>query len=133
MPLVRSPEIGQFQVVWQKRLRRPLYDPPPPPDPEPEPPPRRERPRRNRAKTRQRARQVEVQLVGTVLEANHSMAFLMNRDGHVDLKRVGDTLDAPAGARVEQIDRDQVTLVVQGQPLTLKMPEPPKMPEQGIP
>jgi hypothetical protein len=60
--------------------------------------------------------------VGTVIEQGRSVAILMDQQGKIDLKPVGDTLELnPQGIRVEAIAQEEVTLNYQGRQMIVGM------------
>lgn len=65
---------------WNRTLRQPLYDPPPPPPQE----------------VVVEHRPITVKLVGTVIEAENSQAFVRQQSGAVEIKRLGDQVTADA-------------------------------------
>lgn len=86
---VKAPSIEATQAIalnpgqWNRILRQPLYDPPPPPPPQ----------------VVVEHRPITVTVVGTVIEAENSQAFVKQQSGAVEIKRQGDqvTTDAADG------------------------------------
>jgi type II secretory pathway component PulC len=103
------PTLAQFEPLCRRPLRRPLYDPPPKAKPAPvvvaqKPPP------------------LNVRLVGTALEPDHSMAMLLTSRGTIEMKAVGDKLDdTPDSAELTSIEQDRVTLRYHGQTVRLEV------------
>jgi hypothetical protein len=108
--------VTAFAKLWQRPLRRPLYDPPPAP--------RRRDDEDRRRRRQQRQRPADVRLIGTMLEGdNRSTAvFLTGSSGEIDLKQVGDTLRLGSDElRIEKIEASQVTLSDGARSTTLAM------------
>jgi hypothetical protein len=103
------PTLAQFEPLCRRPLRRPLYDPPPKTKSAPvvvakTPPP------------------LNVRLVGTALEPDHSMAMLLTSCGTIEMKSVGDKLDdTPDSAELTSIEQDRVTLRYHGQTVRLEV------------
>lgn len=96
----RVPPLKSFEAVWELNLRTPLYD--------------------NAAPTRVQARAVfPARLMGTILEPDNSQAMFATASG-VEFKRIGDTI---ADAQVVEIGADSVTVLFQGDRLTLRADE----------
>lgn len=77
----RAPTREDFAQLWDRPLRRALYDPPPPKAVVRELPP------------------LNVELLGTIIEAENSMAIVRTEQGRVEYKRVGESIgptDSPA-------------------------------------
>lgn len=114
-----SLEVASLEPLLNKRLRRPLYDPPPPSKPTVA---KTDRAKKNRQR---RAAPPDVQLIGTVLEEGRSVAILMDRQGQIELKESGQTLQTVIpGAKVTQVTRNEVHLDYRGQSMILRMEEP---------
>ena len=104
------PSLADLQRLGQITLYRPVQEPTVAaapaaatlPAPAPPPPP-----------------QLNVQLVGTVMEADNSRAFFQLPSGRTVLRRVGQSV---AGARIVSIERQSAVLEYQGQTLTLQAP-----------
>lgn len=93
--------LRDFQTIWHRPLQQPLYDPPKPdPEPAPEPPP------------------LELRLLGTVIEPQRTQAILLTGDGHMVFKSLGETIK---GARITQIESEQVTVEYHQRTLTLTL------------
>jgi len=102
----REPTRDDFASLWDRPLRRALYDPPPPPPVVRELPP------------------LGVELLGTIIEPDNSMALVRSEQGSVEYKRVGDIVgpvDSPAsvveiGAESIIVERaeERITLGVRG-------------------
>ena len=103
-------------AVLRRSLRAPLYDPPPAPPktpanvrpvprPKPTPPPR-----------------LNLTLVGTIIDPDHSLAIVADADGNFDVKGVGDSLELqPAGVRIGHIEAEVITLQYQGREATIRL------------
>jgi len=101
------PTLSQFEGLWDKRLRRPLYDPPPP------------TPKVAEVK---KLPPLQIKLLGTIIEPGKSQAMLATPRGTVELKRVGDTIDSEQPpAELVTIERDRVVLKRQGDLITLEI------------
>ena len=96
---------GDLRVsgVWDKPLRRPLYDPPPPPPPQIPPPP-----------------PLRLKLLGTIVESGRSEAIVSVATGQIEMARVGTTLD---DATIRSIEDGRITVDYHDQTLTLE-PQP---------
>lgn len=119
-PAIASPPVTDFAKLWQRPLRRPLYDPPPAPPPAP----RRRDNEERRSRRQQRQMALDVQLIGTMLEGDNgaTAVFLSKSSGEIDLKQVGDTLRlGPDELRIERIESRRVTLTDGGRSTTLAM------------
>lgn len=98
-----------------RSLRAPLYDPPPSKPPPKKtvrqtPPPKPVKPK------------LKLTLVGTIIDANGSLAIIEDAQGKFDVKGEGDSLElTPAGVRIGQIDSDQITLQYQGAESTIRL------------
>lgn len=101
------PDLAALRTAAAIDLRRPLYDVPPPPPPiaapPPPPPP------------------LNVRLAGTVVEDGHSRAILLNAEGKMEFRRVG---ERSGDAEVVAIEQDRVTLRYHGEPVVLKIERP---------
>ncbi|MGI9474028.1 MAG: hypothetical protein ACR2NZ_20985 [Rubripirellula sp.] len=114
------------QQVAAQSLRGPLYDPPPPPPPRPQPPPRVE-PTKPKAVPK-----LDVTLVGTIIEADQSMAIIADATGKFDIKGVGEPLElTPKGMIVGNIESEQVTLKFEGRESTVKLERGKKIKSSG--
>lgn len=97
-------------------LRGPLYDPPPPvakprvelpPAAKPTPPPKP---------------QLDLTLVGTIIDAGQSLAIIADATGKFDVKGIGEALElSPEGVRIDQIESEQITLQYQGNESTIRL------------
>lgn len=82
--------------AWRIQLQRPLYDPPP----------------RPKKIVKKKPRPINVKLVGTVLEANNSQAFVKLANGSVELRQEGDQLTAnPLDGKVAKISATEIIIV----------------------
>lgn len=103
-----TPAIVKSQSFEQRMaarpLRAPLYDPPPAPVPTKEQPVPAAPPQP----------QLDLTLVGTIIEENRSIAILSDASGQFDVKGIGESLElTPPGVTVESIESEQVTLQFQ--------------------
>lgn len=94
--------LKEYDVIYARDLRKPLYDPKPvkvvkTPPPKP---------------------QLTVSLVGTVLEDGFTYAILKNRSGKTSFVSIGESLD---GAEVSKIEKDSVTVTFSGDSIVLKV------------
>ena len=80
---------------WNRLLRRPLYDPPPVP----------------KKVVKKKPRPITVRLMGTILEAENSQAFVKMANGSVELRRVGDQVTSdPRDGQVAQIMASEIVI-----------------------
>jgi hypothetical protein len=100
--------VEQLRAAVDVDLRRPLYDAPPPPPPTAAPPPP--------------PPPLDVKLAGTVVEDGHSRAILVDGQGKMAFKRVG---ERSGEAEVVEIRDGQVTVRYRGEPVVLKLEKPP--------
>ena len=122
-----SPVDASNEQITGKSLRGPLYDPPPPPPPRPEPPPKRVETPKPPSIPR-----LDVTLVGTIIEADKSLAIIEDASGEFDIKGIGEPLElTPQGIVVEQIDSEQVILNYQGQKSTVMLDQTSKKKTSG--
>jgi hypothetical protein len=111
-------KIEQLLAATTTRLQRPLYDPPksrtvrkmarpvPPAIPTPKPV----------------APGVDLQLLGTIVEFDRSLAIVADATGAIDQKRIGDTLDLrPPGIVIEAIQSGEVVVSHRGKRLTFRI------------
>jgi hypothetical protein len=93
-PSLASPAEADL-ASWRLTLRRPLYDPPPPPP--------------QQVVVQQRP--ITIQLMGTVIEADNSQAFVRQASGAVELKRLGDQVTGdPADGVIGQITATEIVI-----------------------
>jgi type II secretory pathway component PulC len=103
--------------VVARQLRRPLYDPPAPPPARPPKPPTPVV-----APAARPSPQLDVTLVGTIIEAENSLAILADSTGKFDVKGVGESLElSTEGITVQGIESEQVTLQYQGRRSTVTL------------
>lgn len=108
----RCPELKDFEQVWQRRLRRPLFDPPPPavvvvPTVAPQPP------------------QLPIKLLGTAIEPEHSLAMLAVPPNAIEVCRVGDRIGESLNqVEILEIEADLVAVRSNGQKIVLKREGP---------
>ena len=96
------PPLASFENLWDRDLRRPLFDPAPAP---PAPPAAVAPP------------SLSVRLVGTVTEPGHSQALLMTPEGKLEIKAIG---EQSGGAEIVAIDEAGITVRFAGQTLSIK-------------
>ena len=99
-----EPSKESFAQLCEVQLRRPLYDPPPPAPEVRQLPP------------------LQVQLLGTIIEGENSMAILRSEQGKVDYRKQGDAIgpvDSPA--TVVEIQVDAVVLNRAEERITLRV------------
>lgn len=94
--------LKEYDVIFTRDLRKPLYDPKPvevvkTPPPKP---------------------QLTVDLVGTVLEDGFTYAILKNRSGKTSFVSIGESLD---GVEVTKIEKDSATVKFSGESIVLKV------------
>jgi len=66
---------------------------------------------------------LEIELLGTIIESNHSTALFSLPGGEVQFCSVGETVGkSPNQAKVQEILGDEVTLVYRDQSVTLQVP-----------
>jgi hypothetical protein len=93
-----------FAQLCDRPLRRPLYDPPPPKPEVRQLPP------------------LQVELLGTILEGENSMAILRSEQGQVEYRRKGDSVGpADSPAKLVEIQGDAVLLDRAEERITLKV------------
>jgi type II secretory pathway component PulC len=98
-PARKAESLGAYAVIYQRDLRKPLFDPEAAKVEAPKPPP------------------LTVTLKGTVVEDGFSYAILRNKGGEEKLLKVGDSLE---GAEVVSIEQGEATVHFYGQTITLK-------------
>jgi hypothetical protein len=99
-----EPSKESFAQLCAVQLRRPLYDPPPPAPEVRQLPP------------------LQVQLLGTIIEGENSMAILRSEQGKVEYRKQGDAIgpvDSPA--TVVEIQGDAVVLNRAEERITLRV------------
>lgn len=100
----QGPSRDDFAPLWDRPLRRALYDPPPPKPVVQQLPPLR------------------VELLGTILEEANSMAIVRSEQGRVEYKRRGDSVGpADSPAELVEIQADAIVLVREDERVTLKV------------
>jgi len=101
---VRVLKREDFATMWDRPLRRPLYDPPPPKPQVHELPP------------------LHVELVGTIIEDANSMALVRTEKGNVEYKRAGDTVGlADNSGKIIEIIADAIIVERASERLTFKV------------
>ena len=109
------------KAIAARALRRPLFDPPPPPPPAPEPKPE-PKPKVVEKPSTPRPPALEVTLVGTIIEAEQSLAIVADANGDFDVKGIGESLElSPQGITIETIEPERVTLSFQGRESTIEL------------
>jgi hypothetical protein len=102
--LTVGPSREDFAQLCNQPLRRVLYDPPPPKPEVRELPP------------------LDIELLGTILEGENSMAMVRSQQGQVEYKRTGDSLGpTEAPANILEITGDAIVLERSGERVTLKV------------
>jgi len=99
-----APTREEFAQLCERPLRRPLYDPPPPKPVVKQLPPLR------------------VELLGTIIDGDNSMAIIRSEQGKVEYRRNGESVgpvDSPA--RLVEIQSDSVLLERADERVTLKV------------
>ena len=105
--LDETPPLEAFQPLFDRKFRRPLFDPPPVKPPEPvvkkKPPP-------------------PVKLMATMIEATGNQAMFSATGGEILIRRVGELIAAgDSSAEVVEIDPNRVVLEYEGERITLKI------------
>jgi hypothetical protein len=101
---VTGPAKEDFDSLCRIALRRPLYDPPPPKPEVRQLPP------------------LNVQLLGTILEGENSMAMVRTEQGKTEYRRVGESFGpADSPATVVEIQSDGVVVDRASERLTLRV------------
>lgn len=104
-----QPTFADFEPYLDRQLRRPLVDPPPATT-TPAASPTRPAP------------QLQIRLVGTILEAGRSMAMLTTPAGSIEVRGIGETVgEPPADAEVLDIGLNKAVLRYRGQSVTLEL------------
>ena len=93
--------LADYQVVWQRNLLAPLFDPTPEAAAKAAPPPK-----------------LPVTLLGTVVEPGHTYGMFRDKEGRTRFVRVGQSVD---GAEVRAITADGATVLFAGREMTLKV------------
>lgn len=124
---VAQADDGGASKLAESPLRGPLYDPPPPPAPAPKPvapppDPPKQKP----------IPKLGVTLVGTIIEADQSVAIIADSTGKFDIKGIGESLElSPQGMVLESIDSEQVTVTYQGRESTVVLEKTTKKNKNG--
>ena len=115
-PAFQSPPVDEFAAVWNRRLRKPLVDPPP----KPAAPPKEKRRRKRDVLP---VAPSDLVLIGTLIEeGDESLAILMDSKGELSFKRVGESLSfGGRQARLKAITAVQISLDVEGQAVALEI------------
>jgi hypothetical protein len=98
--LQQVPPLPRYAAIWQRDLRRPLYDEAPPavaPRPRPA---------------------LRARLIGTAVEPGFACAFFATGKGKTVTRGVGETVE---GAEIKSISDGSVTLLFAGEQLTLNV------------
>jgi len=93
--------LADYQVVWQRNLLAPLFDPAPEAAARAAPPPK-----------------PPVTLLGTVVEPGHTYGMFRDKEGRTKFVRVGQSVD---GVEVKAITADGATVLFAGREVTLKV------------
>lgn len=113
-------DLAEFAPVLKRSLVAPLYPAPPKQVPKTKPKVVKQTPI-----PRKQNRQAEVGLrvVGTMIEPNESRAILVDSEGKIQLRAVGDSIETPVGdGQVDKIELKQVTISFEDGTLTLEAP-----------
>jgi len=99
-----EPTLADFEKLSDLALRRPLYDPPPPKVEVKQLPP------------------LQIELLGTVIEPENSLAIIRSEQGSIAYKRVGDSL-GPDGsaANIQEIEQDSIILKREEERITIRV------------
>lgn len=107
------------EVNFDAPMLKPLVDPVRKPV---KPPPRKATPPPPKKTAPVPAQRLSWTLVGTIIDGDESVAILSDDKGKTDVRRVGETVELlPAGAVVERIQADQVSLRTSRGGSTLKL------------
>ncbi len=104
--IAARPPLAHFAIIYERSLRKPLFDAPPPTPLAAPPPP---------------APKLTVTLTGTVIEPGNTYALFKDQGESVKLVGVGETI---AGAEVLQITEGSATVRFNGQEMTLTVAKP---------
>lgn len=119
VPMDSDNQQASNMSIAMRSLRGPLYDPPPIASRPQTPPPRPPAPPQPRTPPVAR---LDVQLVGTIIDADRSVAIVSDASGKLDVKSRGETLElSPAGIIIDAIDSQAVTLTYQGRQSTIQL------------
>ncbi len=106
--LVPVPSDAEVRRLAMRRLRQPLVDPPPVA--------KTSQPKRtgsaSKSKMATRAPRLRWRLVGTVLEAQHSTAILIDPRGQIRVVREGEPLPETPRATLVKVERSQVVVAL---------------------
>ena len=116
--LVPVPSDSQVRRLAMRPLRRPLVDPPPVT--------KTSQPKRtgsaSKSKTAARTARLRWRLVGTVLEAEHSTAILIDPKGQIRVVREGEALPETPRATLVKVERGQVVVTLGTRRVELRLP-----------
>lgn len=114
----QQPTFGR-DVNFDAPMLKSLIDPTPQP---PKRPPRKPTPPPKKTIAPISSPRLNWTLVGTIIDGKDSVAILSDADGKTDVRRVGETVELlPAGAVVQRIESDQVSLKLSRGESTLKL------------
>lgn len=118
--IAKSKPIDAAQKVnFDAPMLKPLVDPVRPPV---KPPPRKVTPPPPKKTAPVPTQRLDWTLVGTIMDGDDSVAILSDAKGKTDVRRVGETVELlPAGAVVQRIQADQVSLKTRRGQSTLKL------------
>ena len=100
--------LDDYRAIYQRDLRKPLYDPKPVEVKRPKPPPPKPE------------RKLAVTLVGTAVDPGSTYGFFRDKGGKVSLVGVGEKI---ADAEVSEISDGTAVVRFDGRVITLKVPE----------
>ncbi len=103
--------------ISMRTLRGPLYDAPEPPQPVVSPPPSKPVVPKQPVVS-----QLDLKLVGTIIDDQQSVAIVTDASGSFDVKSSGETLELiPPGVTIQSIEAEQITLNYQGRESTIQL------------
>ncbi len=122
-PPVEPTESTFDHSIAARTLQGPLFDPPPPPPPTPKPKPKPEpKPTVEEKPSPPKPPTLEITLVGTIIEAEQSLAIVADAGGEFDVKGVGESLElSPQGITIKTIEPERVTVSYQGRESTIEL------------
>lgn len=115
----KIPPLSSFEELFDAATRRPLYDTAPVADATPV-----------TVDVRPDAPAPSMHLIGTALEPGHSIAFFRAEGSTVELRAIGGKV---GDAVITTIQRDSVTVLLNGRPVTLKVELSPVRPPALVP
>ncbi len=116
--LVPVPSDTEVRRLAMRPLRRPLVDPPPVA--------KTSQPKRtgnaSKSKTTARVARLRWRLVGTVVEAEHSTAILIDPSGQIRVIREGEALPRTSGATLVKVEQSRIIVALGKQHVELRLP-----------